>query len=169
MNIKPAMGNSMPDMGQPQQEGYPDAAEMPELRAGGAFGGDQGGADNPVLKAIRTLSMYVAAANSKQDPAAPQLGESLKSFVEGMLKGGAQAPMAAPTEGPGMAGGEPGAIPPPGVGDASAVAPAAPAPGPAPMAPAGPGNMAFDPFTAPDEPMPSKKNVKKSKPTQILF
>lgn len=163
MNRRPGM----PAPQQPQTEGYPNASDMPELsdspQAGTSLEGrDLAGKDNPVLSAIRTLGMYVQAAQQNNNPNAAQLMESLKGFMDAMLQSGGQ------DMGPVQAGGDPGA---PGMGEQMppADAPASPMAGPEQSMDLGGGIQGFDPMVAPEEPQAQPKKKKNNRPTQVLI
>ena len=162
---------SAPGLGQSQ--GYEDPMNMPEV-AGGPQGQPNKG-ENPVLQALRTLSLYVATASQRQDPKAPQLAEALKGFVSTLSGGGEAAPQgpAAPAapESPAPAG-APGQMIPAEGGNEQNIPMADGEPDMAPAKP-GPRGMAFDPFSPKPAAKPAPKAKGKAKqnqkPAKVMF
>lgn len=177
MQINPAAGNTVQpqSIDMMQASPYPDASAILEAN-GAAPQGDMQGADNPVLHALRTLTLYTAAAKQNGDPTAESLIQHLKGFVESMMggQGAAQAPAGAngapaPAQAPQPAQNPMGA---PEMPTPSAMPMGEPgaAEAEAPSMEAGASNMSFNPFEAPAEPKTDKKAKRNNKnQTRILF
>jgi len=176
MQIKPAGGMPAPAPMEQGPQPYPSMDQMPEMTDTNAASME--GEDNPVMQALRTLTLYTSAAAKQGDPKADLLMQHLKGFVESMLsEGGAPSSMDPNAMAPAGLGGEPALEAPASPMGAPAGAPPAPmgpessaAETPMPSMDAGAIKPAFNALEAPPEPMIAKKPMKSQKnQTRVLF
>lgn len=78
----------------PMGEGYPDAADIPELKAKGMeTAGTAPQMANPVVDAVKTIGEFVLAAEKNGNPNAAAMKEHLVGLLQAISSGGSETQM----------------------------------------------------------------------------